>query len=377
MKVLVVLAWSFPTQQAIWEEAGNLDVDLHVAYTLDVPRSGQESIGAPAFGTAHRLRAWPVCGDRQVWMAYRGLGQLVRRLRPDIVHVLSEPWGNVVTQALATSPTVVAHGAENLWDQGGRIERLLRHAATVRNLRRCRGFVSWNQVGIEWARRRRLPALAPTLVLAHELPRLERFADARARRDVARRRLGVDDDATVVGYAGRLVAEKGVLTLIDAWAKVPRGAGSRLVLAGAGPLEPELRRRAAGDPSVQLLPAVPFSEVPDLMACFDVLTLPSRSTSTWVEQFGRVLTEAMAAGVPIVATRSGAIPEVVGDAALLVPEASPVELAAGIGRLIQDQSAATAYAEAGLERFMTAFAPAVGAQRLVSYWHDVVGLVPS
>jgi hypothetical protein len=53
MKVLLVLSDSFPTQQALWEEVSRRDVDLHVAYTLDIPRGGE--VGLPDFGTRHEL----------------------------------------------------------------------------------------------------------------------------------------------------------------------------------------------------------------------------------------------------------------------------------------------------------------------------------
>jgi hypothetical protein len=64
MRVLLVLDHSLPTQQALWEEAATLGIDLHVAYTLDIPRTG--GVSPPTMGTPHQLAAMRVRGDRAV-----------------------------------------------------------------------------------------------------------------------------------------------------------------------------------------------------------------------------------------------------------------------------------------------------------------------
>jgi glycosyltransferase involved in cell wall biosynthesis len=65
----------------------------------------------------------------------------------------------------------------------------------------------------------------------------------------------------------------------------------------------------------------------------DALILPSRTTARWKEQFGRVIIEAQACGVPVIGSDSGAIPEVLGDRGLVVPERNPVALAQAMTRL--------------------------------------------
>lgn len=134
----------------------------------------------------------------------------------------------------------------------------------------------------------------------------------------------------VVGFLGRLVAEKGVLVLLDAVAADRR---LRLRLGGAGPLAAELAERAARlgiADRVELVGAVAPDDVVDFYRSIDVLAVPSIATPSWTEQFGRVAAEAMACGVPVVSSDAGALPDVVGGAGLVVPAGDAGALATAL-----------------------------------------------
>lgn len=148
-------------------------------------------------------------------------------------------------------------------------------------------------------------------------------------RNEARAALGIDADAELVVYVGRLVPEKGLRELLDALATLaPQRPKLQLALVGEGPMRAELDAKVAADPTLRVhLPGAQGPhEVARWMAASDLVTLPSYS-----EGHPNVLVEALACGRPVVATPVGGIPEVVdADCGLLVAVRDPVALAAGL-----------------------------------------------
>lgn len=156
-----------------------------------------------------------------------------------------------------------------------------------------------------------------------------------------------------VGFVGRLVPEKGIGDLLRAFALLPRE--SRLVIVGRGELEPFILRRSQELGFLDRMtiePPVPHRQVARLLGEMDVLVLPSRSAPHWVEQFGHVLIEAMSSGVPVVGSSSGAIPEVIGEAGLIFPEADPQALGEALERLWKDLDLRRELAKRGRARVL-------------------------
>jgi glycosyltransferase involved in cell wall biosynthesis len=112
-----------------------------------------------------------------------------------------------------------------------------------------------------------------------------------------------------VGYAGRLVTEKGIPDLLKA-VELLEGPVELLVF-GDGPLRTEVEAASSHDTAVRVVRDVSHERMPEAYAQMDVLVLPSRTTPRWREQFGRVLVEALWAGVPVVGSDSGEIPWVI------------------------------------------------------------------
>ncbi len=186
------------------------------------------------------------------------------------------------------------------------------------------------------------------------------------------------NDRFVVGYVGRLVAEKGIDTLIDAVACLAEDALPRplyLRIIGAG-LEEALLRRHVEEADltgiVEFLPPVPPSQIAQQMAELDALVLPSRTTPVWKEQLGRVLLEAMAVGVPVIGSDSGAIPEVIGDAGLIFPEGEAGALAEQLKRLISDPILTADLTRRGVERAEQAYSQRVLAARTLDFYRQVL-----
>jgi glycosyltransferase involved in cell wall biosynthesis len=118
-------------------------------------------------------------------------------------------------------------------------------------------------------------------------------------RAAARERAGGPGTELLVLFVGRLVHEKGVATLLDAWRRAELGPRARLALAGAGPLEDLVER---GAPEARLLGHVGADRLPALYAAADVLVLPSLPTASFREPWGLVVNEAMLQGTPVVAS---------------------------------------------------------------------------
>lgn len=105
------------------------------------------------------------------------------------------------------------------------------------------------------------------------------------------------DDGFLALFVGRLVPEKGVRVLLDAWRRAGLGEGSLLALAGEGPLRGEVERAGT---DVSGLGFVPRDHLPALYAAADVLVLPSIRSETFLEPWGLVVNEAMHQGTPVI-----------------------------------------------------------------------------
>ncbi|MEV7973355.1 glycosyltransferase [Cellulomonas sp. NPDC089187] len=161
----------------------------------------------------------------------------------------------------------------------------------------------------------------------------------------------VDGSRFRVGYAGRFLApHKGIAVLMSAVAADPR---MDLILAGDGPQAAQLHARArqpdlAG--RVEFRGPLSGDDLAAFYRSLDVLAVPSVPTPGWLEQFGRVAVEAMAAGVPVVVSDSGALPEVVADAGLIVPPGDPEALTAALARVRDEPGLAGWLSNAGRVR---------------------------
>ncbi len=271
----------------------------------------------------------------------RGLGTILREFRPEIVHVEEEPWSVVAYQVAFWKKRFPFHYLLFSWEN------------LPKNFGGPRG----------WMERRSLGALDFALAgnegAAAELQR-KGFSPERV---AILPQLGVDPEQFkpregssspwTIGYVGRLVPEKGIDVLLGAASKLE--GEFRLKLLGAGPLADDLKalaRRLGVEGRTEFLGAVPHGEVAGFLQTLDVLVLPSVTTRQWAEQFGHVLIEAMACALPVVGSRSGAIPEVVGETGLLFPEGDVAALRDCLRRLRDDPGLSRDLGERGRQRVL-------------------------
>ena len=296
---------------------------------------------------------WPWVGPAQCYLHYYPeLPKILREFRPDIIDLWEEPWGLVSAHAvwlrdrLLPQTKIISETEQNInrvlpppFEQFRRYT--LKHADFVigrsreaLDITHSKGYCGPGEV-------------VPNAVDAKVFIPMDSLQ--------ARSRAGLSDwcgpGDFLVGYAGRLVEEKGLSDLVAAVARCPREV--KLLFVGDGPFKEKLESQVAElslADRVRMIPGVPLQELPTLMNCMNVFALPSRTTKTWKEQFGRVIIEAHACAVPVIGSISGAIPEVVGDAGLVVPECDPAALAAAINKLNADRRGAMEMGRRGYER---------------------------
>lgn len=184
-----------------------------------------------------------------------------------------------------------------------------------------------------------------------------------------------DDDGLVVGYLGRFVPEKGLDTLMRAL----DGCAEpwRALFVGGGRMEAEVRAWAARHGErVRVATGVGHEAVPEYLNAMDLLSAPSRTTRAWREQLGRMLTEAMACGVPVLGSASGEIPYVIADAGLILPEDDVPAWSRAIDRLLADDVLRTDLAARGLSRARAEYALDVVARRHLEFFGELLGDSP-
>ncbi|MEH1781781.1 MAG: glycosyltransferase family 4 protein [Nostoc sp.] len=171
-----------------------------------------------------------------------------------------------------------------------------------------------------------------------------------------RRFLAWEEKGTpVIGFLGRFVPEKGLDLLMQVIDSLQ--TPWRALFVGNGAMESSLRTWAKHYPEqVRICTDVKHSEVPQYLNAMDILVAPSQTISNWREQFGRMLIEAFACGVPVIGSDSGEIPYVIQDAGLVVGEKDELGWVAAISELLNSPSGRQELATKGLERVHTLYA---------------------
>lgn len=341
-----------------------------IELTVVVPRAWRGGGAAQTLERAHtagyELIALPLRFPGSFHLHhYRGLDRLLAERRPDLVHADEEPYNLATHLAVRSARRLGARALFFTWQNLDRRYPPPFSAFERAVYRGALGAIAGSRVAEAVLRRKGFRG--PTWVI----PQVGVDEAVYRPPDAPR---PVEPGALRVGYAGRLVPEKGVDLLIDALAGLPEGV--TLDVLGDGPARAVLRQRAvdrhvAG--RVRFLPGRPSQAMPAFYQGLDVLVLPSRTTRRWVEQFGRVLIEAMACGVPCVGAASGEIPNVLGDAGLTFEEGDADALRQRLSELLTQPERRAALAAAGRARVLERFTMARVAADTLEAWRSVAG----
>jgi L-malate glycosyltransferase len=321
-------------------------LDPELRLRLIVPRSGHERFAAaesevhPALSREEvvPLKVWPAGWHMTHLHNPVKLAAILHQFQPDVIYVdPGEPQALLTVETIALQRIFARSAAVTLFTVDNLLRRRRFPLGAVKNrlraysLRRVAAMVCCNQRAAELLQEERRftgPAV--------HLPQfgLDVAEHTPGRESALRIALGLEG-GPVIGYAGRLVEQKGLRLLFDALRSLSSHPW-KLLLIGSGPLENEIRERWMQQlpGRIVLVPAVPYEQVARHLRCADIFVLASYATSSWAEQFGLVLAQAMMLGIPCIGSSSGAIPEVIGPGGLCFAEGDSQELARALTSLL-------------------------------------------
>lgn len=307
---------------------------------------------------------------------------LLREFRPQIIQV--EQGSKALAYAeLITLNQLLGLKAKNLFFTWWNLPYNLKFPVSLLeayNLRHTHGIVSGNQDGAEILRQRGYQG--PIKVMPQLGVDESRFQPA-PQPELANK-LGIREGDFVVGFVGRFVEEKGLLTLLKALASLSDRPWKWLLL-GRGPLQSVIMDKAAENNIKDRLicvESVPHDQVPRYINLMSTLVLPSETTYQfktltsvgWKEQFGHVLIEAMACKVPLVGSDSGEIPHVISNSGLVFPEGDAQALSSCLIQLMEQPELAKNLGQLGYERAMSQYTNRALAQQQLDFYKYLVNL---
>jgi len=296
----------------------------------------------------------------------RGLGTLIENGDFDVVHAWEEPYiyaGYQLAQAMARSDASFCFRTAQNMDK--RYPFPFSHFERAA-LERAQGWIAGGKLVFESRLRCGYPEeRGRIMTLAVDLNVFKPLAPQR--KQTIAHELGLQPP--VVAYVGRLTRAKGIDLMMRAMDAVGSATPWSLLVMGAGPMEAKLRNWAAahGWSDRMLVRLVPHRDVPAYLGAADLLLAPSQTGPRWREQFGRMVIEAFACGVPVLGSDSGEIPYVIGEAGKTLPENDAGAWARAIVEVLGSAEMRADMARRGFERVQPYSVMAVAKQYAAYY----------
>jgi L-malate glycosyltransferase len=303
-----------------------------------------------------------------------------KQFRPNIIHVEQGSRGLSYTQMIALNQ-LLGLKAKNIFFTWWNLPYELKLPVALLekyNLNNSHGIISGNQDGAEILKERGYKG--PVKVLP-QLGVDEKLFARTAQPELAAQ-LGIQPGEFVIGFVGRFVPEKGIMTLIEALVTL-KDKPWKFLLIGRGELRAEIMQKAIEHnikDKIIIIENVAHHEVPKYINLMSTLVLPSETTYKfktltaigWKEQFGHVIIEAMASQVPVIGSNSGEIPYVIGDAGLIFPEGDIQALANCLLQLIDNPEYAQHLGEMGFQKAMVKYTNKALAKEQLEFYKELL-----
>ncbi|MBD3265307.1 glycosyltransferase [bacterium] len=366
------LASSHERHQAIAQQPG---VDLHVLGPRHWVENGRPIDWQPDRGCAYHPHPGLVFGKDYYARAgyYWGMEQALVKAKPDLIQILEEPWSITAIQTVLYSSIfapftpLVFYTWENIyrpWQYPSRASLLYKYIDKILHQASV-GAVCATQGAEQVLQEKGYPH--PTTVIPYGIPNWF-FEYKQQKRE--------SSNPFTIGYIGRLMYMKGIDILLGALENLP---DCHLILVGEGNDKINYQEQARLknlQNRVEWLPPLSERRLPDVLQRMDVFVLPSRRVAGWQEQLGRVAIEAMAQGIPVIGSSSGAIPEVLGDAGLIFEENSTTDLIEKIQILKKDKNARHRLSQLGFHRAKERFTWQRFAEEIVLFYQKILRKTP-
>ena len=306
---------------------------------------------------------------------YPGLAKHFRSIRPHIIHIDEEPYNVATWQAMRLAKN---HGAKALFFTWQNIHRRYPPPFSLvesYNLRHADYAIAGNSEAVRVLKAKGYRGPVRVIPQFGVDPEIYRFQVSGSKFQWSNLQPATWNlELFAIGYVGRLVEEKGVHILLRAVAGLRREW--RLRILGSGPRRDHLERLAAElgiAERVRFEDPIPSTRMPGYYNQLDALVLPSLTRPNWKEQFGRVLIEAMACGVPVVGSDSGEIPNVIGEAGLVFAEGDVRALRARLSKLMADPALREELAQRGRERVLAHYTQTQVAAKTYQVYRELLG----
>lgn len=343
-------------QRKLEELAALPDVELMVVVP---PYWYEERVGVQRFERAYtsgyQLVEYPMWfNGRHHIHFYPGIGRIIRSFKPDILHIDEEPYNWVTLHAAILGRLARAKVMFFSWQNLYRRYPIPFRMIELSNYRLCAAGVAGNREAVEVLRRKGYRGPLDVIPQFGVDPEIYTPRDQSA-----------PNERPVIGYAGRLVNEKGVDVLIEAVARL-KSRAPRLQIIGNGSERSRLEHLASYKgirDRVTFRGQIASADMPEAIRQLDLLVIPSRTRPNWKEQFGRIIIEAMASGVPVLGSDSGEIPNVIGNPDLVFPEDNVDALTRKLDQLVADQELRLELSKWARQRVLDHFTQASVARR--------------
>ncbi len=321
----------------------------------------------------------------EIYHFYPGLSKIIRSFKPDLIQV--ETGSNslalfqtiLIKKFLRLKTKIVFFSWVNWIPKSGWKYKYFYSWIEQFNLRNSDGAILGNKdaqtLTIQNKKFKKTTMVVPLLGTDTQI--FYRTEDKK----IFKQMFGLDEHKIIIGFAGRLVTEKGVGLLIDAFASMKSCLDKdlykniHLVIAGAGEEEDELKahvKRSNLDDKVTFLGSLQHKQMPDFFKAIDIFVLPSFDTLEWKEQFGQVLVQAMMSGVPVIGSDGGEIPNVISDAGLVFKQKNMSDLTEKLKKIVSSESLRKEFATKGLIRAELNYSHESIAKQTYNFWNQLL-----